>query len=88
MVRFHSPTTIIKMLIFIRITIKKKEKMKKMIFALGLVVALASCGGQTDSQESTSTDSTSASVKDSTLGTVVDSTKVDSTKVDSVKSVK
>jgi len=76
------------MLIFIRITIKKKEKMKKMIFALGLVVALASCGGQTDSQESTSTDSTSACVKDSTLGTVVDSTKVDSTKVDSVKSVK
>ena len=62
--------------------------MKKMIFALGLVVALASCGGQTDSQECTKTDSTSACVKDSTLGTVVDSTKVDSTKVDSVKSVK
>lgn len=59
-----------------------------MIFGLGLVVALASCGGQTDSQECTSTDSTTAVCADTTVGTVVDSTKVDSTKVDSVSSVK
>jgi len=62
--------------------------MKKITFLLGLVVALASCGGQTDTQESASTDSTAVVAKDSTVGTVVDSTKVDSTKVDSVKSVK
>ena len=62
---------------------KRNRKMKKTIFVLGLVVALASCGGQTDSQESTSIDSTTVGVSDTTTGMIVDSTKVDS--VSSVK---
>lgn len=52
--------------------------MKKVIFAIGVVVALASCGGQTGTQESTTTDTTTATVADTTVGTVVDSTAVDS----------
>lgn len=62
--------------------------MKQTIFALGLVVALASCGGQSGSQESTSSDTMAVTSADSTTGMVVDSTMTDSTKVDSVKSVK
>lgn len=55
--------------------------MKKVIFAIGVVVALASCGGQTDTQEATTTDTTTVQTADTTAGTVVDSTKVDSTMV-------
>jgi hypothetical protein len=56
--------------------------MKKVIFAIGLVISLASCGGAT-SQTDTTTDSTTLSKADTSVGT-----KVDSLKVDSVKEVK
>lgn len=62
--------------------------MKKIIFAIGVVVALASCGGQNDTQENTKTDSTAVVSKDTAAGTVVDSTKVDTTKVVPVEGVK
>ena len=57
--------------------------MKKAIFAIGVVVALASCGGQNSTQEEATTDTTAVSKVDTTAGTVIDSTKVDS--VSSVK---
>ena len=60
--------------------------MKKVLFALGVVTVLASCGGSTTETEVKS-DSTTC-VKDSTKA-CCDSTKVDSTKVvDTVKEVK
>jgi hypothetical protein len=60
--------------------------MKKVLFVLGVVTVLASCGGSTTETE-VKTDST-AVVVDSTK-TCCDSTKVDSTKVvDTVTKVK
>jgi hypothetical protein len=62
--------------------------MKKMIFAIGLAVSLASCGGSEATQNDSATDSTSAILADTTIGTNVDSTVVDSVKIDSADGVK
>lgn len=62
--------------------------MKKAIFAIGLVVSLASCGGSATTQNDSATDSITEIKADTTVGTKVDSLMVDSVKTDSVKSVK
>jgi hypothetical protein len=62
--------------------------MKKAIFAIGLVVSLASCGGSTTTQNDSTSDSATVISTDTSVGTVVDSVKVDSVKVDSAKTVK
>jgi hypothetical protein len=49
--------------------------MKKLIFAIGLVVLLASCGGASTKQNDSTSDSISVVTLDTTVGTVVDSTK-------------
>jgi hypothetical protein len=53
--------------------------MKKVILAIGVVVSLASCGGNTTNTNETKTDSTKINV-DSTKN-AVDTTKVDTTAV-------
>jgi ABC-type glycerol-3-phosphate transport system substrate-binding protein len=62
----------------------KKTQMKNLIFAIALVVTLASCGGSTTTQNDSATDSTTVQTTDTTTGTKVDTTLT----VDSVKSVK
>ena len=62
--------------------------MKNLIFAIAILVSLASCGGASTTQNDSTSDSLTTVTGDSTVGMKVDTLAVDSVKVDSVKSVK
>lgn len=60
---------------------RKTRTMKKVIFAIGLVVALASCGGEVKEMAPVAVDSTTTCVADSAACPLIDTTACcDSTK--------